>query len=138
MFEPYQVAEAREIITREDAALADHDPVLRDERRKIARSSRASSRRSSDAIVDPDHARLSFSARAARPSSCTSMSASRRSDAASSSARRLGSYRRHDDQDAIRAPGARLGHLIRLEHEVLAQRGQGVAARDAVRNSGRP
>ena len=32
--------------------------------------------------------------------------------------------RRHDDQDAVGAPGARLDHLIGLEHEILAQRGQ--------------
>ena len=32
--------------------------------------------------------------------------------------------RRHDDQDAVGAPGARLGHLIGLVHEILAQRRQ--------------
>ena len=32
--------------------------------------------------------------------------------------------RRHDDQDAIGASRARLGHLIRVVHEVLAQRRQ--------------
>ena len=29
-----------------------------------------------------------------------------------------------DDKDAVGAPGARLDHLIGIEHEVLAQRGQ--------------
>src|SRR5215470_375505 len=31
---------------------------------------------------------------------------------------------RHDDQDAVGAPGARLRHLIRVVHEILAQRRQ--------------
>src|SRR5574337_374973 len=32
--------------------------------------------------------------------------------------------RRHDDEDAVRAPGARLEHLIGIEHEILAQDGK--------------
>ena len=32
--------------------------------------------------------------------------------------------RSHDDEDAVGAPGARLEHLIAIEHEVLAQHGQ--------------
>ena len=46
--------------------------------------------------------------------------------------------RRHDDQDAVGAPRARLGDLIGLVHEILAQHGQPVAARAAVRCSGLP
>ena len=33
--------------------------------------------------------------------------------------------RRHDDQDAIGAPGARFRDLIDVEHEILAQGGKG-------------
>ena len=32
--------------------------------------------------------------------------------------------RRHDDQDAVGAPGARLDHLIGVVHEILAQHRQ--------------
>src|SRR6056297_4347931 len=33
-------------------------------------------------------------------------------------------HARHDDEDAIRAPGARLGHLVGIVHEILAQHRQ--------------
>ena len=36
-------------------------------------------------------------------------------------ARRLVVDRRHDDEDAVGAPGARLQHLIGIEEEILAQ-----------------
>ena len=36
---------------------------------------------------------------------------------------------RHDDQDAVGAPGARFGHLIGLEHEILAQHRQRASRR---------
>ena len=45
--------------------------------------------------------------------------------ASSSVARRRVVDRRHDDQDAVGAPGARFRDLIGLEHEILAQRRQG-------------
>ena len=46
--------------------------------------------------------------------------------------------RRHDDEDAVGAPGAGLDHLVAVEHEVLAQHGQSAAARAATRCSGAP
>ena len=39
-------------------------------------------------------------------------------------ARRRVVDRRHDDEDAVGAPGARLDHLIGLVHEILAQHRQ--------------
>ena len=33
--------------------------------------------------------------------------------------------RGHDDEDAVGAPGPRLVHLVGIEHEILAQRGEG-------------
>ena len=68
----------------------------------------------------------SFSARSVSASSCTSTSTSMPSSSAvSSSALRIVVVdARHDDQDRVGAPGARLVDLIGLEHEILAQRRQ--------------
>ena len=46
--------------------------------------------------------------------------------------------RRHDDQDAVGAERARLGDLVGLVHEILAQRRQRRAARAAARCAGSP
>ena len=83
------------------------------------------------AVVDADQPRASAAARArARRSSCTSSSTSM-----PNAMRRLlelprGAVvdRRHDDQDAVGAPGPRFGDLVGVVHEVLAQdreRGRG-------------
>ena len=45
---------------------------------------------------------------------------------------------RHDDEDAVRAPGPGLEHLVGIEQKVLAQDGQGVAFRALIRCSGDP
>ena len=82
----------------------------------------------------------SRSARSSSASSCTSTSTSMPSAnaAASRSRAAASSTRRHDDQDAVGAPGARLDHLIGVEHEILAQhrqRGRGAGRGEELRRA---
>ena len=74
---------------------------------------------------------FSFSARSSSASSCTSTSTSMPNDERRvfELARGRVVERRHDDQDAVGAPGARFRHLIGLEHEILAQRRQRASPR---------
>ncbi len=72
----------------------------------------------------------SFSARSISASSCTSTSASMPSVECGrfEFARHGVVDAGHDDQDGVGAPGARFEHLIGIEQEILAQRGQGDGA----------
>ena len=118
--------EPREIGGCENAAFADHQAILRDQRRQRLAGRKRGLESPEVAVVDPDHRRskfqgaIEFGAVVDFDQHVHAVRDRRVLDI-------LGGgivERRHDDQDAVGAMGAGLGHLIGVEHEILAQHRQ--------------
>ena len=120
------LGEPREIGGRKDAALADHQPVARNQRRQRLAGRKRGLEGAQVAVVDADHRRPQFQGAIELG---TIMDLDQHVHAVGRT-RVLDILRRgivergHDDQDAIGAMRARFRHLIGVEHEILAQHGQ--------------
>ncbi len=110
----------------EDAAFADHQPVAGDQRRQRLAGRQRGLERPQVAVVDADHRRAKFQG-------AIEFAAVMDFDQHVHAVRDRGVLdiaggavveRGHDDQDAVGAMGARLDHLIGVEHEILAQHRQ--------------
>src|ERR1041385_454433 len=113
----------REVRRRNNAALADHQAILRNQRRQRLAGFQPGLEAAQVTVVDPDQRRAKFSGaieliavmdldqhvHAMRD--CRSLEVARRSVV----------ERRHDDQDAVGAVRPRLGYLPGVVHEILAQ-----------------
>src|SRR3984957_7045191 len=119
-------AEPRQIVRRENAALADDDPVSGNASRQLLAGGKRRLERFQVPVVDADQPRL----QPQRPLELfLVMHFDERVHAERGSGRfQLGRAdivdRGHDDQDAIGAVTARFGHLIGVVHEILAQHRQ--------------
>src|SRR3954449_1450381 len=118
--------EPGEIGGREDAALADHQPVAGDQRRQCFAGRKRGFEGAQIAIVDADHRRTQLQ-RAVKLGAVVDLD---------QHVHAMGDggvlelfcrgiiERRHDDQDAVGAVCAGLRHLVSVEHEILAQHRQ--------------
>src|SRR3954462_6602098 len=118
--------EPGEIGGREDAALADHQPVLRNKRRQCFAGRKRGFEGAQIAIVDADHRRTQLQC-AIKLGAVVDLD---------QHVHAMGDggvlelfcrgfiERRHDDQDAVGAVRAGLRHLVSVEHEILAQHRQ--------------
>src|SRR5580698_1577819 len=120
------VAEPRQIVRRENAALADDDPAGRNLPRQPLAGGKRRRKSFEVAVVDADQPRLQaqralellfvmhFDERVHAERGCGRFQLGRASIV----------DRGHDDQDAIGTISARFGHLIGVVHEILAQHRQ--------------
>src|SRR3954469_8179787 len=118
--------EPGEIGGREDAALADHQPVTGDQRRQCFAGRKRGFEGAQIAIVDADHRRAQLQC-AIKLGAVVDLD---------QHVHAMGDggvlelfcrgiiERRHDDQDAVGAVRAGLRHLVSVEHEILAQHRQ--------------
>src|SRR5579862_2344090 len=120
------LAEPRQIVRREDAALADDDAVGRHAPRQLLAGRKRRRKRFQVAIVDADQPRF-------KPQRTRELFLIMHFDERIHAERGSGRFqlgragvvdRRHDDQDAISAVSARFSDLIRVVHEILAQHRQ--------------
>ncbi len=118
--------ETRDIGRREDAALADDDAVFRHARRESFGRRQRRLEGFEVAIVDADEAAIEAQ-RAVQLRRVVHLDDGIHAPVLGG-AGEIGRERivhfSHDDEDAIRAPGPRLDHLVGVDHEVLAQHGQ--------------
>ncbi len=113
----------RQIGGREKPAFADHQAVLRHPRRQAFGRCQRGFEGVEVAVVDADH--LGFEFQRAVQFGLVMHFDQHIHAVAEGGGFEIGGQRvidhRHDDQDAIAAPGAGFGHLIGIEQEVLAQ-----------------
>ena len=115
--------EARDVGGGEDAAFADDDAVGRDERRELLADAERHLEGAQVAVVDADELRAERQ-RALEFGAVVDLDQHVHAEpvgGVDQRARLRVGDARHDDEDAIGAPGARLEHLVGLEQEVLAQ-----------------
>ena len=118
--------EPRHIGRREDAALADEQPVGRHQRRQALGHGERRLEGPEVAVVDADE-RRGEPQRALELRLVVHLDEHVHAERERRLLERLRLVvgdRRHDDQDAVGAPGARLEDLVGLEHEILAERRQ--------------
>src|SRR3954452_19489025 len=118
--------EPGEIGGREDAALADHQPVAGDQRRQCFAGRKRGFEGAQIAIVDADHRRTQLQ-RAVKLGAVVDLDQHVHAvgDGGILELFCRGIIEcRHDDQDAVGAMCAGLRHLIGVEHEILAQHRQ--------------
>src|SRR5215813_1394287 len=112
-----------EIARRENSTLRDPDAAGRDSRRQASRGRKRRLERPQVAVVDPDEARAKLE-RAVELALVMDFEQDIHAIGHGGRFEVLSHpivHRRHDDQDAVGAPGSCFGDLVDLVHEVLAQ-----------------
>ena len=115
-----------DIVRAKDAALADDDAVARHQRRQRLGHGERDVEGAQVAVVDADEpgAEGQGALELAGVVHLDERVHAERVRRLDESGRRFVTDARHDDEDAVGAPGARLEHLVGLEQEILAQDGQ--------------